>query len=173
MADRMALIGCSGAGKSTAARTLASLTGLPIHHLDRLYWRPGWVEPDEREWRAVQDALVTEPRWVIDGNYTTTLDIRLARADLVLLFDFPTWLCLWRVVRRVFGLRGQVRPDMGEGCPERFDLEFLIFVLTFRRAVLPRVRERVAASGVRCIILRSPGDVRRFLESVKASAGQV
>lgn len=168
MADRIALIGCSGAGKSTAARTLAALTGLPLHHLDQLYWRPGWTGPDELDWRTDQQDLVAAARWIIDGNYTKTIDIRLARADLILLFDFPTWLCLWRVVRRVVRLRGQVRPDMGEGCPERFDLEFLIFVLTFRRSVLPRVRERVAASGVRCVTLRSPGEVRRFLDAVKA-----
>ena len=94
------IIGCSGSGKSTLARKLADLTGLPLIHLDREYWRPGWVEPDKLEWLAAVRAVAARPRWIIDGNYSASLGIRVAAADTVIFLDFPRWVCLWSVLCR-------------------------------------------------------------------------
>ena len=86
---RVAIIGSSGAGKSTLARRLGERTGLPVVHLDEHFWRPGWVETSRGEWRAVQTALCAQDAWIMDGNYSGTLDVRLARADTVVFLDLP------------------------------------------------------------------------------------
>lgn len=79
--QRVLIIGCGGAGKSTLARELGSRLGLPVHHLDRFFFRPGWVGSPKDEWLQVQTRLSAEPAWLIEGNYGSTLDVRLAACD--------------------------------------------------------------------------------------------
>jgi adenylate kinase family enzyme len=69
-------VGSGGAGKTTFARELARRTGLPVVHLDHLYWKPGWVETPRDEWRMVQDERLTATEWIADGNYSGTFNVR-------------------------------------------------------------------------------------------------
>jgi len=137
--QRVLVIGSPGSGKSTLATELARRTGLPLIHLDQEHWRSGWVEPPKDEWRRRVAELVAGNRWIIDGNYGGTLDLRLARADTLIDLEFPAWLCVWRILRRVAGSWGRVRPDMAEGCPEKFDFEFFRYVWTYRRQQRPKL----------------------------------
>jgi adenylate kinase family enzyme len=130
---KILILGCSGAGKSTLARQVGRITGLPFIHLDRHYWLPGWQEPDREAWRCKVSALIAQPRWVMDSNYGRTLALRLAEADTVIFLDFPTWLCLVRVLRRVVSSFRRTRVDMAPGCPERLDFLFLRYVYRYRR----------------------------------------
>jgi adenylate kinase family enzyme len=145
---RVAVIGCCGAGKSTLAAQLAPAFGLPLVHLDREYWRPGWVEPDHATWDARHAELVAADTWLLDGNYGRTMVERLARAELVVLVHASAPRALWRVLRRTWRDRGRSRPDMAPGCVERFtgksNLEFYAYVVRFNRHRLPRIRERLA-----------------------------
>ncbi|MES2626184.1 MAG: AAA family ATPase, partial [Pseudomonadota bacterium] len=88
--QRIAIIGCGGSGKSTLANTLGQKLGLPVHHLDQLYWRPTWIETPKAEWESLQQQLCNQPAWIIDGNYGGTMDLRLAAADTVIFLDMPT-----------------------------------------------------------------------------------
>jgi adenylate kinase family enzyme len=156
--QRVLVIGSPGSGKSTLATELARRTGLPLIHLDQEHWRSGWVEPPKDEWRRRVAELVAGNRWIIDGNYGGTLDLRLARADTLIDLEFPAWLCVWRILRRVAGSWGRVRPDMAEGCPEQLNFT---------------ARERTEAklkrfTGTR-VHLTSPAEVRRFLASLDPS----
>ena len=110
---RVVVTGMAGAGKSTFARQLAAKTGLPAIHLDVHFWKPGWVEPSDTEWRAVQSTLLAGEAWIADGNYHETLDLRLERADTVVYLDTPWWVCAARAFMR--GLR---RPEgqLPDGC---------------------------------------------------------
>ncbi len=159
---RILVIGSPGAGKSTLARTLAAATGLPLVHLDQQYWQPGWVESGKTAWLKKVVAMVAGPRWIIDGNYSGTLPLRLAAADAVIILDLPTWRCAWRILRRAWTLRGTVRPDMADGCPERFNLAFLWYVVRFRTTVGPRITAALRGFGGRVYRLRTPGDVAAF-----------
>lgn len=132
--QRILVIGSPGAGKSTLSHELAARTGLPLFHLDKLFWRPGWVERDRDEGRAELAEVLAGERWIIDGNYGSSLPLRIARADTVVWLDYPTWLCFGRVFTRWWQYRGRARPDMTEGCPENLNLEFLLYVLNFRSA---------------------------------------
>lgn len=165
MGERVLIIGSPGSGKSTLARALAARTGLPLVHLDQVYWCPGWVERDKGEWLAMLTAALAEPRWIIEGNYGSSLAQRLAAADMVVLLDMPVWRCLWRICKRVWTYRGRVRPDMAPGCPERLEWGFVWYTATFRNAVLPATRAKMADFTGETIVLRSSNEVAAFLRA--------
>ena len=146
-AQRIALVGSPGAGKSTLALQLGPLLDLPVQHLDRLFWRPGWVQADQDAFDAELARVVATDRWIIDGNYSRTLDVRLARADAAIMLDFPRALCLFRVLKRIARYRGTVRPDLAPGCPEQLDFEFLRFVWDYPGRSRARVLERLRSFG--------------------------
>ena len=98
---RILVIGSPGAGKSVLARRLAERFDLPLIHLDREYFSPGWVEMRRALWRARVAELVRRPEWVMDGNYSSTFDLRVPRAEAVVWLDLPRLTCLARVIRRV------------------------------------------------------------------------
>ena len=131
--QKILVIGCCGAGKSTFSKKLHSILNLEIIHLDQYYHKPNWEEAEEDEWKKIVNSLVQKPSWIMDGNYGGTFDVRFKEADTIIYLDYSTILCFWRVIRRIVKHHGKVRPDMPEGCKERFDLEFLYFVLTFNR----------------------------------------
>lgn len=163
---RIAVLGSSGAGKSTLARRIGEATGLPVVHLDKEHWQPGWTEPDRDAWQARLAEIAAQPEWVIDGQYGASLSDRLARADLAIVLDPPTWLCLWRVIKRFVALRGRVRPDMGEGCAEKLDFEFLHYVATFRRLQRPKIIAALHTTGVRTLWLRDRRDQAAFARTL-------
>jgi adenylate kinase family enzyme len=158
-------IGIPGAGKTTFSRALARRTGLPLVHLDKEYWQPGWTKTPRPLWRAKGEELVTGDLWIMDGNFAGSLDLRLPRADTVIWFDYPTPRCLRRVLWRKLASYGRVRDDMGEGCPERLDLEFLRYIWSFRRKVRPGIVGALADFGrqVRPVVFQRDGEVARFL----------
>lgn len=128
---RIMVIGCCGAGKSTLSKKLNSITNIELFHLDQYYWKPGWEETKAEDWQKIVKEIAQKDKWIIDGNYRGTMDLRLERADTIIYLNYSTLICLWRITKRILKYRGQVRPDMPEGCKERFDLEFYLFVSTF------------------------------------------
>ena len=164
--NRVMIIGCGGSGKSTLAVRLGESLSLPVYHLDRLYWQPGWEKLPRDEWRALQEELCAQPVWILDGNYTSTMDVRFEPADAIIFLDLPTLSCLVGVIRRRFRFRGRPRPDMAEGCPEKLDWEFLKWILRYRRDRRPRVLARLRELGEskRVVILPSRYAIRRYLE---------
>lgn len=164
--ERVIVIGSGGSGKSTFAAALARKLGIPLVHLDAIHWRAGWQPTPPDEWRERVRALAAEPRWVIDGNYGGTLDVRLERCDTVVFLDMPRWLCLWRVVKRQLRYLGRTRPDMAPGCHERLSWEFVSWVWAYRATSREGILRRLAAldRGQRVVVLGSPAAARRFLE---------
>lgn len=154
--ERVLIIGPCGSGKSTLARELAPRMGLPLIHMDQLGWKAGWVETDKTTLNARLAAAVAGERWLIEGNYGSTLAPRLERADTVIYLDFPIRLCLWRLVKRIITHRGRSRPDMPEGCPERFDAAFLWYVMNWNSGPGPRTEVKLAAWRGTLIRLTSP-----------------
>ena len=129
---RVAVIGCGGAGKSTLACRLGRELGLPVVHLDECYWRAAWQPSDAASWEAMQQRLVTADSWIIDGNYLSTLELRLEAADTVVFLDPPAWRCAWRATRRALSGRGSA--NTAAGCPERLDrrhVRFLFYIWRF------------------------------------------
>ena len=146
---------------STSAR-------VPVVHLDRLYWGPGWTPTPDDAWEAVNREVAAAEAWIIDGNYSQTMDIRLAWADTVVFLDRPRTVCTWNVLRRWLTHRGSSRPDMGAGLNEKLDLEFLRWVWGFPSRSRPGVLARLAALPVTVSVihLTSTGAARAWLESI-------
>ncbi|MHC5112926.1 MAG: P-loop NTPase family protein [Planctomycetota bacterium] len=163
--QRILVIGCSGAGKSTFARRLGVATGLPVVHLDVHFWQPGWKPTPDDEWAARLEELLVEPRWIMEGNYHLTLPRRLQCADAVIHIDLPRRLCLARIFKRLLWWWGRTRVDIAPGCREGFDWPFLTWVWSFHREVRPAVLATLEAapSEVEVITLRSRREVREFL----------
>jgi len=128
LGQRIMIMGASGSGKSTMARRLGELHGLPVVHLDALYWKPGWIQSTIEEIGDKIRAAEDQPCWVIDGNYKQTINYRLARADTVIYLDFNRYICLYRAIRRWMKNYGKTRPDLGEGCPDKLDLPFVKWI---------------------------------------------
>jgi adenylate kinase family enzyme len=163
---RVLLIGVGGSGKSVLAATIAAQTGLPLIHLDALFWKPGWIETPRDEWRRIVEELVQADAWIMDGNYGGTLDLRLAACDTVLFLDFPATVCLWRIFKRRAQFRNKPRPDAGSDCPERLNWEFLRWIWTYRKKRRPKILAKLSSAsgqGKQVIVLRNSRDVKHFV----------
>ncbi len=165
---RILIIGCSGSGKSTFARALHQKTGIEVLHLDQYYWQPNWVESSKEEWRDTVSDLVQRESWIMEGNYSGTFDLRLPRADTIIFLDFSTLSCLWRVLKRTIRYHGTTRPDMTKNCPERFDLEFFHYILSYnstRRKGILKILEQLKNEKT-IHIFKNDKEKETFLRSI-------
>ena len=173
----VAILGPAGAGKSWLARELAVALELPVDHLDRLYWTPGWVPTPEQEWEALQRREVERESWIADGLQEGRIGLPhhwLDAADTIVFIDASLLSSVWRVVRRRLG--SQAGPEMPADCKPapfyRAFPKFLRLLWLYRRTVRDDIlaelerrqhRQRVA-------VLRSGEDVRSFLAGVKSQS---
>ena len=166
---RVLVIGSGGSGKSTVAAQLGELLGLEVQHLDKFYWSSGWVEPARDEWIKTVTDLTDRDAWIMDGNYSGTLELRLQKADTIVFLDLPRVLCLWRILKRRFLYRNGTRPDMAEGCNEQLNFEFVEWVWNYPRRSRPKVVKLLEKHGddKQIFWLRSRNDVKRFLSRFK------
>ena len=163
---KIAVMGYSGSGKSTLAARLGAELGLPVLHLDRVNFLPGWRERDREEARAMTAAFLEKEGWVVDGNYPGLCQQeRLEQADRIVLLLFGRLRCLWRAWRRSRQFAGRTRDSMAEGCEEKFNLEFLWWILHAGRdrAQRARWREICRTWPGKTVVLRSPGELEDWL----------
>lgn len=165
------IIGCGGSGKTTFSRSLHEITGIPLVHLDSLYWKPNWVETDKAEWEKIVASAIDEERWIMDGNYGGTMHIRFEKADTIIFFDRSRYLCLYRAIKRMIVNYGKTRPDMGEGCNERFDWVFLKYIYGYNDTRRPKILGHLEAlkATKNIIILNSEQAVKDYLMQVQTT----
>ncbi|QOR64856.1 DNA topology modulation protein [Cytobacillus suaedae] len=165
---RIAIIGSGGSGKSTLARKMGNKLNIEVSHLDRLLWKPNWQLTTREEQREIQNELITKDRWIIDGNYSRTLDIRLNAADTIVFLDISKIICVTRVLKRMIRYRNRTRPDMREGCNEKIDLSFIKWIWGFPKTQRPNVLTKLEqlSTNKEIIVLKSPKEVQRFLDSL-------
>lgn len=164
-------MGSPGTGKSTLAKRLHDVLGLPLIHLDQCYWKPNWQKREESEWHEIVANLVKGDEWIIDGNHRKTFELRLPTADVIIFLDIPRAICCWRVLKRIIKKN---RQDRIEGCEERIDLEFLIWILwkfpqVSKKKILKRLEEVKHKKKV--FILKSSKDIEEFINSLKKYEG--
>ena len=167
---RVIIMGPPGSGKSTLARRLGSLNGLPVFHLDRAYWRPGWLPAPPEAFLAEVERIAALPAWVMDGNYVAMLAPRLARADTVVFLDLPPRAYLPRVLRRAL-VGAIVGRTQAPGCRERLDSAFLDHAIAWRRK--RRDRGIALLDGFMGTILgpTSDSELRRMTDRLVQAAG--
>ncbi|WP_147127497.1 hypothetical protein [Shimia ponticola] len=162
------IIGGPGSGKSTLARALGNKLGLPVTHIDQLQFDFGWAEVDPAKRDAQVRDVITRESWIIDGNYSSTVEDRIARADTLIWLDIPLRRRLWRVARRTLKYYGQSRPYLPAGCPERFSVEFIHYILSSSKRQRAKAADRyeTMSQKAQAFHLRSTRDVQKFLEQL-------
>ena len=156
---RIAIVGCSGGGKSPLAIALGERLGLPMVHLDVLFWRPDWVESDLEAFRGRVAQTHAGEAWISEGNFITGMaDLRFAGADTIIWIEQPRGLCLWRAVWRAVRDRRRGRGDLAPGCPERFDLPFYRYIWTWNTLTRPRMQAAIDTHAGDARLVRLWGD---------------
>ena len=134
--NKIIVIGCPGSGKSTFSRALHNRTGIPLYHLDMMFWNADKTTVERRVFLDRLSAVLEKDSWIIDGNYGSTMEIRLASCDTVIFLDYPTDVCLDGIRAR----RGKPRSDMPWTETEE-DAEFTELIKSFDQRKRPQVLE--------------------------------
>ena len=163
---KILIIGCPGGGKTTFANKLGSVLQIPVHHLDKYFWKEGWKPTPQDEFRKIQNELMSGDTWILDGNFTKSIDNRIVAADTIILFDFPKFINLYRTLKRFFQNFGKVRPDMGGENKETLQWVHVKYIITFPRR---EFREKVEglAKGKEVIIVHNSDEVSRLIANAK------
>ncbi len=160
--ERVLIIGCPGAGKSSFGRKLAKITGLPLFHLDLIWHKADRTTSSFEEFDDKLEDILTEDKWIIDGNYKRTLCLRLLYADTVFFFDIPTELCLQGAIDRL----GEERPDMPWHDTELSD-EFRQWILNFRETQLPVIEFLLKHYDGILLRFKTREEANEFLDNLK------
>lgn len=165
--DRIVILGCGGSGKTHLANQLAALLELPLTHLDAEFYDSHWKPLPQNEFGELQRRLVKEQRWLLEGNYASTLPIRLERATTVIFLDLPAVACLAGIVQRRLRYRGG---QHGAGVFDRITWAFVRYVWGYRKTMRPKVRRLIAEHGdhVQLMTLSSRRQTTRFLTTLQA-----
>ena len=170
---KIAIIGYSGSGKSTLAVQLSNHYSIPKLHMDRLQFQPGWKDSD-RDWMSEQmdNFLSKNTDWIIDGNYSWCFyERRMAEADQIIFLNFSRWNCLYRAFKRYLKYRNRTRESMAPGCPEKFDWEFICWVLWKgrRHTALARYKKIRQTFPQKFYELSNQKELTNFLQNLKTS----
>jgi adenylate kinase family enzyme len=164
---RIAIMGGAGAGKSTLARRVGEALQLPVVHLDRVVFGPGWTRLPVPLARERLKALLAGGAWVVEGSYGELADLTLPTADLVIWLDQPAWLRLWRSWRKTRIHRGRPRADRPDDCAEGFSLRYAKDILSFGRWSAELERRLTRASGRAPLRLRGDAAIADFAEGLQ------
>lgn len=167
MPNKILIIGCCGSGKSTLAKKVQVRTGLPLIHLDKEYHKPNWERPQKAEWQQKVAELCAQDKWIMDGNYISSMPVRMEKADTVIFLDMNRVKCLTRAIYRVFQTSKRHRSDMAEGCNERHDMEFYQFIWNFHKTTRPRIYQLLEEHKELIIfILKRNRDIKTYLDTL-------
>ncbi|MEY8463014.1 DNA topology modulation protein [Streptococcus merionis] len=168
---KIAIIGYSGSGKSTLAQKLAQHYQIPKLHLDTLQFLPGWQErPKKLLCQDLARFLDTNDSWVIDGNYSFAhYERRMEEADQIIFLNFNRFNALWRAFKRAIKHRNKTRDSMAAGCPEKFDWEFIRWILWDGRSKQAKTRYHKLSENFpeKVIVLRNQREMNHFLKKVE------
>ena len=166
--ERVMIIGCGGSGKSTLARELGKKTGLPVVHLDHIWWAPGnWQHLEREEFDRLLLTEMEKPRWILDGNFNRTMELRLEKCDTVFYLDYSRWVCLFSWLKRVVSNWGKARADMAPGCAEWFDPEMAMWIWNFNKQNRKRYHDLLTQqTGKTVYILKKRRQLKQFLNSL-------
>ena len=164
--DRIAIIGCGGSGKTHLANQLAALLNLSLTHLDGIYYDADWNPLSQEKFADLQRDLVAQPRWLVEGNYASTLPIRLAAANTVIFLNLPAIICLAGITQRRWRYWGGQHAK--DGVYDRITWNFVRYIWGYRKIMLPRVRQLLAEHGgnARLVTLTSRHQVTQFVQFV-------
>ena len=161
---KVLIVGCGGAGKSTLAMEMGKRFGLPIVHLDKLWWLPNWQTRSEQEFDEILFGELTKNDWIIEGNFFRTFKTRLKHADFCIFLDYDTELCMKSVYERAEKYKGTTRPDMTDGCTEHVDDQFKNWITSFKENVRPSMLSELKNSSIPHIVFQTREATANWLD---------
>jgi len=165
--NKIMVFGLPGSGKSTFAIQLAQYLDLPIYHLDKHFYIENWVERDYQEFLDIQQSFVNQSKWVIDGNAMKSLEMRFQKADVAVYFHYSVFLCLWRILKRVFHKNWHIS-DLAEGCTKSVRFRLIKYMFRFHRRYSSKIKELCDKyPHVDFYVFTSDVEATRFLNSIK------
>ena len=162
---RMIVIGCPGSGKSTLSRMLHNKTGIPLYHLDRMYWNEDKTTVEKSVFFERLSGVLEKDEWIIDGNYGSTMELRMAACDTVFFLDYPLEVCLDGIKER----RGKPRDDLPWIETEE-DAEFIEFIKSYNEQQRPGVLELLEKnSNKRVYVFQNRDEADAFLRGERTN----
>ncbi len=161
---KIMVIGCPGSGKSTFSRALHKITGIPLFHLDMMNWNEDRTTVEKSVFLERLSSVIQRDEWIIDGNYGSTIELRLQACDTVIFLDYPTDICLEGIRER----RGKARSDMPwiENEDEE-DTEFIEFIKSFNIQSRPEITELLDKYSHKDIyIFKNRNEADKFLSQI-------
>ena len=171
---RILIIGSPGTGKSTLSQQLAIILQLPVYHLDDYYWHQNWTRTQSEEWVVQVKKLIAQDQWIIDGNYLSSLPLRLARADTVFFLDYSPYRCLFRAFKRFFTrwrgdrqtLPARIRTDASYQYKITLNWHFIFLILLFPMRQKTKVKQYLHSymeQGLHIIHCKHPALLKQAL----------
>ena len=164
---KMCIFGCPGSGKSTLSKNLSTILDLDVYHLDNIYWKPNWVNISKEEFDSRLNELLSLEKYIIEGNYNRTLDLRLEKCDCAIYLDFNRFTCLFSVIKRYFMYKNKTRDDLTVGCDEALDKEFISYVWHFNKKFRKKYYFKLGNLNKKVIVLKNRRQVKKFLKELQ------
>jgi len=160
LGDKIAVVGSSGSGKSTLSIILSKKLNLPLIHLDQHFWKPNWVATEQEEWIKVQTELIKYDKWIMDGDYSGTMEVRFEVCNTIIFLDVNRFACIYRVIRRRLF---EKRPDAAIGCPDKIDFDFIKWIWNYPKKNKPHTTGLLKKyKDKQIIILRGIRQIKKF-----------
>lgn len=166
--QRIIILGSIGSGKTALAKRINNRQRIPVYHLDKEYWQPNWSRPDEKDWQKKLVNLASQDTWVMDGNYIETLEIRLSKADLVIMLDIEQKVCIRGLFFRTLKGLFIKRNDLGKGCKDTFNKgysDLVEWAKQFKEKYYPALLEKCYRyPNIDIKIFKTRKEAKKFVE---------
>lgn len=165
LGQKVLIIGSPGSGKSTLGKKLHKITNYPLHHLDVIWWRPNWTHISDDEFLNKINSITSTDAWIIDGQYSRNLEVRLQKADTVIFLDYKRGVCISRILKRIIKYHKTPRDDIYEGCPEKLDFSFLKWTWGYPKREKPNIYKFMKKyENVNWIVFKNTKELNKYLK---------
>lgn len=162
---KISIIGCPGSGKSTLSVQLAKILNLEVIHLDKVYWKPYWVNISKEEFDEKHDEILKKESFILDGNYNRTISKRLEKCDLVIYLDYDSQVCVDSYIQRVKD--GSIKDFITENCVETLDEDFNNYISSYNYKNRENNYKKIYDSNIKYIILNNRDEKDEFINSIR------
>lgn len=162
---KISIIGCPGSGKSTLSVQLGKILNLEAIHLDKIYWKPYWINISKEEFDEKHDEILKKESFILDGNYNRTISKRLEKCDLVIYLDYDSQVCIDSYIQRVKD--GSIKDFITENCVETLDEDFNNYISSYNDKNRDNNYKKIYDSNIKYIILNNRDEKDEFINSIR------